>query len=189
MHFHRKTQNTSEWNLVYEVSNLLSEESLSRIKLLDIGGGMPSSYANTRTQVIPGIFNRIAELRGWLNARGISLVLEPGRFIAAPACKLVTRVIGVHENNVIVNASIYNSDLDAVIVPVKLLVENELPAGQGGKPYVGKGATPCSVDLFRYRVYLKEPKVGDKLVFLNAGAYNFASDFCDLDKLATQVTA
>jgi ornithine decarboxylase len=43
------------------------------------------------------------------------------------------------------------------------------------------------MDLFRYRVYLKEVKVGDQLVFLNAGAYNFTTDFCDLEKLETQV--
>ena len=58
--------------------------------------------------------------------------------------------------------------------------------GQGGA-YVVKGITPCSMDLFRYRVYLKDPKVGDKLTFLNAGAYNFSTDFCDLNKLNTEI--
>ena len=43
------------------------------------------------------------------------------------------------------------------------------------------------MDLFRYRVFLKDPKVGDKIVFLNAGAYNFATDFCGLKKLETVV--
>ena len=186
VHFHRKTQNVSEWNLVYEVSNLLSPEALKAIQLINIGGGLPSDYANTNPGILPGILEKIREFRSWANGRGIKLVVEPGRFIAAPACKLVTTIIGIHENNVIVNASVYNSDLDAVIVPVKLLVEGELPAGQG-KPFVVKGVTPCSVDLFRYRVYLVEPKVGQRLVFLNAGAYNFASDFCDLEKLETKV--
>ncbi len=186
VHFHRKTQNVSEWNLVYEVSNLLTEESLKAIKFLNIGGGLPSYYANTNQKVLPGIFDRITELKGWLNKQGIALMVEPGRFIAAPACRLVTKIIGIHENNIIVNASVYNSDLDAVIVPVKLLVDGELPQGQG-KPFVVKGITPCSVDLFRYRVYLNEPKVGDTLAFLNAGAYNFTTDFCDLEKLETRI--
>ncbi|MBT5924699.1 decarboxylase, partial [Candidatus Woesearchaeota archaeon] len=65
-----------------------------------------------------------------------------------------------------------------------LLVENELEKHQG-EPYVIKGITPCSLDLFRYRVYLNEPKVGDKITFLNAGAYNFSTEFCDLEKLET----
>jgi ornithine decarboxylase len=186
VHFHRKTQNVSEWNLVYEVSSLLSEESLKAIQLINIGGGLPSDYANTNPGILPGILEKIQEFRQWTNGRGIKLVIEPGRFIAAPACKLVTTIIGIHENNVIVNASVYNSDMDAVIVPVKLLIEGELPAGNG-EPYVVKGVTPCSVDLFRYRVYLEAPKVGQPLVFINAGAYNFASDFCDLEKLETKV--
>ncbi len=114
------------------------------------------------------------------------MIIEPGRFIAAPSCKLETYIISVYENNIIVNASIYNSDMDAIIVPVKLLVEKELKKGES-KPYVIKGITPCSMDLFRYRVYLNPPKVGDKLVFLNAGAYNFTTNFCDLEELETEI--
>ena len=58
---------------------------------------------------------------------------------------------------------------------------------KGCKAYVVKGSTPCSMDLFRYRVYLKDPKIGDELVFLNAGAYNFTTDFCDLEKLKMEL--
>jgi len=102
--------------------------------------------------------------------------------------KLRTKIIGVYDNTIVVNASVYNSDLDALVVPVKLKVEGELDKGQG-KSYVVKGVTPCSLDLFRYRVYLPEDKVkeGEELVFLNAGAYNFGSEFCDLEKLETEV--
>lgn len=110
-------------------------------------------------------------------------MIEPGRFIAAPAGKLITKIVNIYENNIVVNASVYNSDMDALIVPVKLLVENE---GKGNA-YVIKGITPCSLDLFRYKVYLENPCVGDELVFLNAGAYNFASDFCDLGKVESEV--
>lgn len=183
VHFHRKTQNVSEWNLKYELSNILTDEALESIDLVNMGGGLPSEYANTNLKVLKSVFSRIAEFKAWLNSKKIKLVIEPGRFIAAPAGRLVTRVIGVHENNVVVNASVYNSDLDALIVPVKLLVEGE---GEG-KPYAIKGVTPCSVDLFRYKVLLKDVKVGDEIVFLNAGAYNFSTDFCDLEKLETRI--
>ncbi|NUN11444.1 decarboxylase [Candidatus Micrarchaeota archaeon] len=184
IHFHRKTQNMSEWDLVYDFTNIVSNDVLKLVKTVNIGGGLPSEYANTNVAVLEGIYRRIREFKEFLNEKNIQLMIEPGRFIAAPAGKLVTRIIGKHENNLIVNASIYNSDLDAVIVPVKLLVEGELSEGT---PFVIKGVTPCSVDLFRYRVYLENPKVGDELVFLNAGAYNFASDFCDLEKLETKI--
>ena len=186
IHFHRKTQNMSEWNLKYEISNILEGDVLSMIDIINIGGGLPSVYANTNEDVIRTVFDKIKEVKKWLNGKEIRIIIEPGRFIAAPAVKLVTYIQSIYESNIIVNASVYNTDMDALIVPVKLLVKGELEKGNG-KPYIIKGETPCSMDLFRYRVYLKDVKIGDKLVFLNAGAYNFSSDFCDLEKLETEV--
>jgi ornithine decarboxylase len=54
-----------------------------------------------------------------------------------------------------------------------------------GEKYMIKGCTPASEDIFRYEVYLINPKVGDKLKFLNAGAYNYTTDFCSLKKIKT----
>ncbi len=186
IHFHRKSQNMSEWNISYEISNSVDADALKYIDVICIGGGIPAEYANTNVDVISSIFNRITEFKDWLHANNIKLIIEPGRFIAAPAIKLVTSIIGMHENNIIVNASVYNSDMDALIVPVKLLIEDELEKNEGN-PYVVKGITPCSMDLFRYRVYLKDPKIGDKITFLNAGAYNFTTDFCDLERIETEI--
>jgi len=186
IHFHRKTQNMAEWNLLYEISNTIDKDVLEIIDYVNIGGGLPANYANTNVDVIKNIFKKIQEFKEWLNQKNIQMIIEPGRFIAAPALKLISYIIGIHENNIIVNASVYNTDMDALIVPVKLLVEREFPKGKG-RPHVIKGITPCSLDIFRYRVYLKNPKIGDKIVFLNAGAYNFSSDFCDLVKLRTIV--
>jgi len=187
IHFHRKTQNMSEWNLEYELSQMIEDDVWGRVDLVNIGGGLPAEYANTNVKVFEGIFKRIAELREWLKEKGVRLMIEPGRFIAAPAGRLVTKILGVDKGNIIVNASVYNTNMDALIVPVKLLVEGEVSRGEG-EAYVIKGITPCSMDLFRYRVYLSRvPKVGEDLVFLNAGAYNFGTDFCDLDKLETEM--
>jgi ornithine decarboxylase len=188
IHFHRKTQNMAEWKLQYELSNILEEDVLEMIDLINIGGGLPSEYANTNVKVLPGIFNKITELKQWLHQKEIQLMIEPGRFIAAPAGRLITRIVGIHENNIIVNASVYNANMDAVIVPVKLLVDGELNKEDvNNQPYIIKGITPCSMDLFRYRVYLDNPQVGDQLVFLNAGAYNFTTNFCDLEEIETEV--
>ncbi|MBN2880722.1 decarboxylase [Candidatus Woesearchaeota archaeon] len=184
IHFHRKTQNMSEWNLVYEIENMFEPEVLEKINVFNIGGGLPSEYANTNIKVVDSIFKRILEFKEFLNNHSIKLIIEPGRFIAAPAGKLITKIISIYENNIIIDASVYNTDMDAIVVPVKLKIEGEL---EKGNPFVIKGQTPCSMDLFRYRVYLNEPKIGDELVFLNAGAYNFASDFCDLEKLETRI--
>jgi ornithine decarboxylase len=186
IHFHRKTQNMSEWNYQYEMPNILAPDVLQMIDVMNIGGGLPSEYANTNVDVVNSIMTKIMELKTWLNEQDIQLIVEPGRFICASAVRLQTQIVGMHGNTVIVNASVYNSDMDALVVPVKLLIEHELPKGES-EPYVVKGSTPCSMDLFRYRVYLQNPKVGDTLVFLNAGAYNFTTDFCDLDVIETEV--
>lgn len=199
IHFHRKTQNIAEWNLQYELETIISPDNWEKVDIVNIGGGIPSQYANTNLDVLDSIFKKINELKKWLNQKGIKLIVEPGRFIAAPSVELHANIISIDSNNIIVNASVYNTDMDAILVPVKLLVKGELTREQAvvktivresnkiAKPYVIKGMTPCSMDLFRYRVYLKEPKKGDKLIFLNAGAYNFSSDFCDLEKLETEV--
>ncbi|MFC1648821.1 decarboxylase [Nanoarchaeota archaeon] len=182
IHFHRKTQNMSEWELKHDIEEVIENNVLEIIDWLNIGGGLPSEYANTNMKVLPGIFKKIQDFREWLKQYNIKMMIEPGRFIAAPAGKLKTRIIAIHGNNIIVNASVYNTDMDAMLVPVKLKIQGEL---KQGTPYVVKGITPCSMDLFRYRAYLNKPKVGDELVFLNAGAYNFSTDFCDLKKLET----
>ena len=186
IHFHRKTQNMAEWNYQYEISNLIPQHILDKITIINMGGGLPSNYANTNVNVIQSIKTKINEFKTYLNTQKIKLMLEPGRFIAAPAGKLHTTITAIYDNNIIVNASVYNSDMDALIVPVKLLVEGEQPKDTT-PPYVIKGITPCSLDLFRYRVYLKNPQVGNTLTFLNAGAYNFTTDFCNLDKIETEI--
>ncbi len=186
VHVHRKTQNIAEWNLIYEFSNMFDEETFSFIDVFNIGGGLPADYANTNTKVIQTIMKKLLELKQFLNEKETQLMIEPGRFIAAPAGTLRTEIISIYENNIVVNASVYNSDMDALIVPVKLIVEGEVEKHEG-EPYVLKGITPCSMDLFRYRVYLKNASVGDELIFLNAGAYNFTTNFVDVDVLETKV--
>ncbi|MFH1972274.1 MAG: decarboxylase [archaeon] len=183
IHFHRKTQNMAEWSLKYEIENLLEQQTLNDIDYINIGGGLPSDYANTNVKVIDSIITKIQEFRTFLTKNNIKLIIEPGRFISAPAIKLQTEILSIDENNITVNASVYNSDMDALIVPVKLLVEGE----GNGKPYVIKGLTPCSMDLFRYKVYLENPKIGDTITFLNTGAYNFTTNFCDLDEIETEI--
>ncbi|NQV91462.1 decarboxylase, partial [Candidatus Woesearchaeota archaeon] len=41
IHFHRKTQNMAEWNLQYEIEEVIDPEVLKLITVLNIGGGLP----------------------------------------------------------------------------------------------------------------------------------------------------
>jgi ornithine decarboxylase len=184
IHFHRKTQNVSEWSIKEELEQSLSPETMSSISLMCIGGGIPVRYKNFTAPVQDNIFTKIKELREWINKYNIKLMIEPGRFLAAPPIKLETEIKSIYDDNIIVNCSIYNSAMDTFIASIKLEVEGEL---QAGTPYTIKGHTPCSMDIFRYKVFLNNPKKGDKITFLNAGAYNFSSDFCSLKKLKTLV--
>jgi len=185
VHFHRKTQNISEWRLQDEISESLSEDALKVISVMNIGGGLPSVYKNSRPE-IRSIMGSIDNFRKWLARLGISMIVEPGRFIAAPSVRLEAIVKNVYDENLIIDCSVYNSAMDTFIMNTRLMVEGELKEGEGRR-YVIKGCTPDSIDIFRYSVWLKEVKVGQKIVFLNAGAYNFASDFDGLKKLKTIV--
>jgi ornithine decarboxylase len=184
VHFHRKTQNVAEWTLIGDVEEVLSKENLERIDLINIGGGLPSKYKNYELKHFEFILGKIKEFREWVNKKGIKLIIEPGRFIAASAVKLECEIIAIYDNNIIVNCSVFNTAMDTFVLNLRLLVEDELKEGEGIQ-YTIKGCTNDSMDIFRYKVYLPEKKVGEKIVFLNAGAYNYATDFCGLEKLET----
>lgn len=186
IHFHRKTQNISEWSLKEELEDSIHKENWKNIDYVNIGGGLPSVYKNCRAEVMDYIFKKIGELKEFLNSKNIQMIIEPGRFIAAPSLKLVAKIKNIYHNNIIINASVYNSAMDTFVANVRLLVEGELEQGIG-EHYTIKGCTPDSLDIFRYSVYLQNPKVNDEIVFLNAGAYNFSTDFCNLPKLETEV--
>lgn len=182
IHFHRKTQNVSEWSLKREITESLTEDTLKSIKILNIGGGLPIEYKNSKGDQ-ENIFNKIIELKNFVNEYNILLYTEPGRFVAAPCVELETEIKLIYDNNIIVDCSIFNAAIDSFIAHIRLEIEGELSSGTA---YTIKGCSPDSADILRYKVYLSNPKVGDKIVFLNAGAYNFNCDFCNLPKLHTE---
>jgi ornithine decarboxylase len=179
IHFHRKTQNVSEWSLKYEVEKSL-ENILPMIQELNLGGGLPADYHNIHDKSIENIFNKIKELKDYTDTFNIKLIIEPGRFIAAPAVKLNCQIIQIIDNTCFLNCSIFNGTMDTVIANVKLKVRGEL---ETGKKYLLKGCTPDSTDILRYSVYLENPKIGDVITFENCGAYTYQTNFCALDHI------
>lgn len=187
IHIHRKSQNTSEWEIKNELKDSLSEEVLEKVDFVNFGGGLPVEYISYTSKILPYIFGKIKEASDWLKEKGIEVYIEPGRFIAAPSVKLVTEVIQIYEDKIVLNTTIYNCALDTLIGQHKMLVESELNDSEEGKFFLLKGNSPTRDDIFRYRVKLKNPKVGDKIVFLNAGAYNYTTDFFGYKKLNTEI--
>ncbi|MBT3720101.1 decarboxylase [archaeon] len=178
IHFHRKTQNVSEWSLKEELED--SIKHFDKIDFVDIGGGLPAVYKNYRVGILQGIFSKIIELKKWLNSQNIKMIIEPGRFIAASPVILETNIVNIYKNNIVIDCSVFNAAMDTFVAHIRLKIKNEREKGEA---FTIKGCTPDSMDIFRYRAYLDRPDIGDKLVFLNAGAYTYSSDFCNLQKL------
>jgi len=180
IHFHRKTQNVSEWSLKNEIEQSLGDRFLSQIDIINLGGGLPGNYKNIHDKALESIFTKIKELKNYTDKFNIKLIIEPGRFIASPSVKLESNIIAINENTLFLDVSIFNGMLDTVIANIKLNIKNELEKGQA---YTLKGCTPDSSDILRYRVYLDNPKVGDKITFLGCGAYTYTTNFCALPKI------
>jgi len=184
VHFHRKTQNLSEWSLIRELEDSLSEETWKIIDYLNIGGGIPVAYKNISPSTIENIYFKIKELKEFVHSKNIKLIMEPGRAIAAPSAKLITTIKNIIDNNIFIDASLFNCSMDTIVTHIKLLVENE-DVNDKTTPYVIKGGSPTSEDIFRYRVYFKEnytPKIGDRIVFINAGAYIYYTDLFNFER-------
>ncbi len=188
IHLHRKSQNTSEWEIVDELKDSLTEETLKRINFVNFGGGIPSIYRNSNPSSLNYIFSKLEEAKKWLDEKNIESIIEPGRFLAASCIKLETEIIQKYDNNLIINTTIYNCALDTLLTETKMLIEDELSEGEEGEYFLIKGNSPTRDDIFRYKVRLrKDIKVGDKIVFLNAGAYNYTTDFFGYKKLDTEI--
>ena len=187
IHIHRKSQNVSEWEILSELKDSLSEETLKRIDFVNLGGGLPVKYRSYKLKNLDYIFKKIKEVKDWLKEKEIETYIEPGRFLAGPCIKLETEIIQVYDNNIVINTSIYNCALDNILTGTKMLIEGELEDGEEGEYWLIKGNSPTRDDIFRYKVKLKNPQVGDKIVFLNSGAYNYTTDFFGFIKLETEI--
>jgi ornithine decarboxylase len=186
IHLHRKSQNTSEWEIRDLLVDSFSEESLKRLDFVNFGGGLPTKYRSYTMKVLDYIFEKISKARDFLEEHEIESYIEPGRFLAAPCIKLETEIIQIQEKNIVINTTIYNCALDNFLTETKMLVEGELDSDEG-EYFLIKGNSPTRDDIFRYKVKLKNPLVGDKIVFLNAGAYNYTTDFFGYKKLKTEI--
>jgi len=187
VHIHRKSQNTSEWEIKDEIEDSLTKESLKRINTINFGGGLPTKYRSYTSEVLPYIFKKLTKAKEFLDQHNIQTIIEPGRFLAAPCIKLETEIIQVQGKNLIINTTIYNCALDNVLTGTKMLVEKELDENSDGEHYLIKGNSPTRDDIFRYKVKLRDPRVRDKITFLNAGAYNYTTDFFGFKKLEIEI--
>jgi diaminopimelate decarboxylase len=144
------------------------------LRYLDIGGGMGIIYKEetpaTAARFAAAVLPEVRDL-------GMNLVLEPGRFIAGNAGVLLTRVLYLKSNparrfiivdagmNDLIRPALY--DAYHAILPVR--------RGRGRMTVADVGGPVCeSGDFFARGRELEEPRPGDLLAIMGAGAYGFS---------------
>lgn len=184
IHFHRRTQNIGEWFLKEDFEEVISPKNQKLIHSVNIGGGIPVEYVNSSPDTA-AILKKIKGFRSFLNNNGLRLITEPGRFLSGPSVRLETEVINTYGSTVVVDASIFNGAMDVYLLGYRYRLLNETVSG---KSFLIKGSSPDSLDIFRYKVFLPaSPSPGQKLTFLNAGAYNFHTTFNNMPRIRTVV--
>ncbi|NDJ85724.1 MAG: type III PLP-dependent enzyme [Chloroflexi bacterium] len=154
---------------------------------LDIGGGFPVGHHHTASiptiETIGALVNQAIEEH--MPEAPAMLVLEPGRGLVGEAGLLVTEVIGKASRGtdtwLYLDAGVFNGLMETYegFPPVVRVVGN---ASNGHRPpnlVTLAGPTCDSCDVIARHVMLPEVHIGDRLVFLDAGAYTneYASNF------------
>lgn len=198
LHNHLSSQNTDieSWRqnlqVIYGLTRDLKEKGIN-LNSLNLGGGFPVSYTKTAPSLnkIRQIVRRYQQEMRSLYP-DLEFIFEPGRYIVAESVALVTRVMQQKrfsdKNILVVDSSAYNSYMDAMLVGLELpckTINPEKTDNTNTEKYTIRGRSPCSLDILRREVNLPKTEVGDYIIFLNAGAYNFASDFVSLEKPKT----
>jgi diaminopimelate decarboxylase len=158
---------------VASIVGRLRAEGIATLKYLDLGGGLgipyqeqpplPSEYAEALLKPIAGL--------------GLKIITEPGRVIVGNAGVLVTRVLYNKETDVKCFVVI-DGAMNDLIRPVLYEAYHEIAAVDRRKP--GKRVTVDVVgpvcesgDFFAREREMPEPRPGDLLAVMSAGAYGF----------------
>ena len=151
------------------------------IRLLDVGGGYPTSYPDFLVPEIGEFFDRIDQGRKSISlATGGELLSEPGRALSAPGMSALTCVLLRKSDCVYLNDGIYGAFAE---LRFKAHMQYPLRAYRDGKPLSGKtrpfslfGPTCDSTDEFPAKMILPEDiAVGDHIEFGTIGAYSLSS--------------
>jgi ornithine decarboxylase len=151
-------------------------DGLADIDMLDIGGGFPVDYVKP---VMP-IEEFCAPLQTALTRvpKGIRVIAEPGRYIAAPAAIGIATVMGRARRDGLwwyyLDDGLYGSYSGQLFDHARYAIDSLRP-GSERLPSVVAGPTCDSIDVVNENVYLPELKVGDLIVGRAMGAYTWAS--------------
>jgi ornithine decarboxylase len=164
------------------------------IEVLDIGGGLPVPY-DTAVPHLDSFVAAIAEELSRLSRRGIQVISEPGRFVAAPAMVAVAGVVGVTRRGGMpwyyLDDGLYGSFSNVLSdhVHPTIYAYDALFAELDTFPSVLAGPTCDSTDVITTGAVLPALDVGDLVVAPLMGAYTSvtACEFNGLPKATVVV--
>ncbi len=165
--------------LCHEIWRELAADGIE-LEMLSLGGGFPVRH----TRPVPSVEEIGREtmrvVAGLFPLDRIELTVEPGRALVGDAAMLIASVIGQatrgKERWLYLDAGVFNALLEAIQgFRYQIRTERTGPP----RPYVLAGPSCDSVDTIAQEVMLPELSVGDRVYFLNAGAYtlSYASSF------------
>jgi diaminopimelate decarboxylase len=153
------------------------------LRLVDVGGGLGIPYEPHQDSFdVAGFGRRLTRLaQAWAAApttREVRLLLEPGRFLVAPAGAYLTRVVDrkrVGEDEVVILDGGVHHLLRPVLVGQEHRIRVLGARGRGRRAWPVTVAGPlCSgLDVLAASAALPLPDVGDLIAVLDAGAYGF----------------
>ena len=148
-----------------------------RISSLDLGGGLGVRYGGDGPEPpkLPAYGEMIARLTRGLN---VSLILEPGRAIAADAGVLIARVIRVKDGErkrfAILDAGMNDFIRPALYGAHHKIVSVARPDGAPQEIYDVVGPVCETSDIFAHDTRLPQLAAGDLVAILKTGAYGAA---------------
>jgi diaminopimelate decarboxylase len=149
----------------------LQEDGI-RIEHVDLGGGLGVSYDGT---VVPTAREYADALLPELRDSGLTLVLEPGRNIMAPAGALLTRVVDVKEQGANKLFVVLDAGMTELIRPMMYNAFHRIePVAPSDAPEVVAdivGPLCESSDTLGKDRRIPRPEVGDLFAVLDTGAY------------------
>ena len=143
-------------------------------RYLDIGGGIGIKYKPEQSPLSPSVLAKTIQKK--IKETGLSIVMEPGRFLVGNAGLLLCQVQYV-KNNSLKKFIIVDAGMNDLIRPALYEAYHEiLPVKQTKKRIYGDLVGPIceSGDFFAVDRDLPAVKEGDLLAIMSAGAYGFA---------------
>ncbi len=182
LHFHLRSNvsSTADYSLaISEIAAAVHKYNLSP-KIVDIGGGLPDETIGNDSAAAPKIeLSEYATTISYCCSRfpeAKSIWLENGRYLLGPAGVLV---VTVRDTKVIQGTRFLicdggrtNHALESDWAPHNVLLMNATTDRQNTEPTVICGPTCMAYDWIFRGHFSSDAKIGDRLVYLNAGAYH-----------------